>query len=111
MSSRPPGTRQDTTTSGISGSAVSTRFRLPLFGCSNRLASVMKPAPLKLLFGVAIFLIAGVFAAQQNSNDAAAGEALFFAKAGCASCHEVNGRGGLTGPDLSAAGQTSSDML
>ena len=40
-------------------------------------------------------------------GDVAAGEALFFGKAGCASCHEVNARGGVTGPDLSNAGRLS----
>src|SRR6266700_1307792 len=81
-------------------------FRLPLFGCSHSLAGDMK-----LSFGVAIFLGAAILAAQQNSSPAAAGEALFFGKAGCASCHEVNGRGGVTGPDLSAAGQAASETL
>jgi PQQ-dependent dehydrogenase (methanol/ethanol family) len=38
------------------------------------------------------------------SRDAAGGEALFFGKAQCSTCHEVNGRGGIVGPDLSAAG-------
>ncbi|HEX7793755.1 MAG TPA: PQQ-dependent dehydrogenase, methanol/ethanol family [Vicinamibacterales bacterium] len=38
------------------------------------------------------------------SRDAAAGEALFFGKGQCSTCHEVNGRGGIIGPDLSAAG-------
>ena len=37
------------------------------------------------------------------SGDPAKGEALFFGNAGCAGCHEVNGRGGIVGPDLSAA--------
>ena len=32
----------------------------------------------------------------------AAGEALFFGKAGCSQCHMVRGRGGVNGPDLSA---------
>src|SRR6185295_4122824 len=45
-------------------------------------------------------------AAAVSGNDGAAGEALFFGRAACASCHEVNGRGGVVGPDLSAAGQT-----
>jgi alcohol dehydrogenase (cytochrome c) len=37
-------------------------------------------------------------------GNAAAGEAVFFgAKAACATCHEVNGRGGVVGPDLSNA--------
>src|SRR5207244_4428487 len=42
-------------------------------------------------------------------GDAAAGETLFFGKAGCASCHEVNGRGGVVGPDLSTAGRLAAD--
>ncbi len=37
------------------------------------------------------------------SGDPVKGEALFFGNAGCAGCHEVNGRGGIVGPDLSAA--------
>src|SRR5947208_9641143 len=68
--------------------------------------------PLKLSFGVAVFLSAPAFAAQQNSNDAAAsGQALFFGRAACASCHEVNGRGGITGPDLSNAGRLTPAAL
>ena len=36
----------------------------------------------------------------------AAGEAVFFGRtANCASCHEINGRGGIVGPDLSNAGR------
>jgi PQQ-dependent dehydrogenase (methanol/ethanol family) len=45
-----------------------------------------------------------------NGNPAA-GEALFFGGAGCASCHQVNGRGGITGPDLSTAGNTPASAL
>ena len=33
------------------------------------------------------------------AGDAPAGEALFFGRAGCSSCHEVNARGGIIGPD------------
>jgi PQQ-dependent dehydrogenase (methanol/ethanol family) len=57
---------------------------------------------------------AGMLAGQQqpaNSPGIAAGEALFFGKAGCSGCHEVNGRGGVTGPDLSAAGMNSPEAL
>jgi alcohol dehydrogenase (cytochrome c) len=36
---------------------------------------------------------------------------LFFGKGGCTTCHEVNGRGGVTGPDLSAAGTRSPEEL
>ncbi len=49
--------------------------------------------------------------AARIEGDAAAGEALFYGRAGCAACHEVNGRGGITGPDLSAAGQRTAAML
>jgi len=44
-------------------------------------------------------------------GDVAAGEALFFGKAGCASCHEINARGGVTGPDLSNAGRLTAAAL
>src|SRR5215475_387047 len=37
-------------------------------------------------------------------GDAAVGETLFFGKGQCSTCHEVNGRGGVVGPDLSTAG-------
>ena len=39
-------------------------------------------------------------------GDAAAGDALFWGKAGCARCHSIRGRGGLLGPDLSTIGLT-----
>jgi Cytochrome c len=32
-------------------------------------------------------------------------------KAGCSSCHEVNGRGGVVAPDLSAAEKSSAHHL
>jgi PQQ-dependent dehydrogenase (methanol/ethanol family) len=44
-------------------------------------------------------------------GDGTAGEALFYGRAGCASCHEVNGRGGVTGPDLSNAGRLAPAAL
>ena len=37
-------------------------------------------------------------------GDRAAGETLFYGKAGCSSCHMIRGRGGYLGPDLSNAG-------
>jgi alcohol dehydrogenase (cytochrome c) len=46
-----------------------------------------------------------------NSSAASAGETLFFGKAGCGACHEINGRGGVIGPDLSAAGSRSPQEL
>jgi len=58
------------------------------------------------------FLLAGCIVggllAQQTPQS---GEALFFGKAACASCHGVNGRGGIVGPDLSNAGRLSVDAL
>ena len=40
-----------------------------------------------------------------------AGEQLFFGKANCAACHEINARGLNIGPDLSAAGKYLADVL
>jgi PQQ-dependent dehydrogenase (methanol/ethanol family) len=45
------------------------------------------------------------------SADATAGEGVFFGKAQCSACHEVNGRGGIVGPDLSTAGRLSAQAL
>ena len=45
------------------------------------------------------------------AGDVAAGEAIFHGRAGCAGCHEVNGRGGITGPDLSNAGRLAAAAL
>src|ERR1043166_8652169 len=52
--------------------------------------------------------IAAALLAQQAPQS---GEVLFFGKAACASCHEVNGRGGIVGPDLSNAGRIPADGL
>ena len=54
----------------------------------------------------------GAGAAQASAGgDTVAGEDLFFGRAGCASCHEINGRGGILGPDLSGAGRLSPAAL
>src|SRR5207248_11426091 len=45
------------------------------------------------------------------AGNAAAGETLFYGRAACASCHEVNARGGIVGPDLSGAGRFSPAAL
>ena len=45
------------------------------------------------------------------SADVSSGEALFFGRAGCATCHEVNARGGIIGPDLSNAARLSPAVL
>src|SRR5262249_3415953 len=75
------------------------------------------PMNTKLKFLLIVFMfttVAGVRAAQQptaGSTAIQAGETLFFGKAGCAACHEINGRGGVTGPDLSAAGTQNPEAL
>ena len=54
---------------------------------------------------------AGAAATMPPEGNAAAGEAVFFGKAACATCHEVNGRGGIAGPDLSDAARLSPAAL
>jgi putative heme-binding domain-containing protein len=49
--------------------------------------------------------------AASVSADATAGEGVFFGQAQCSACHEVNGRGGIVGPDLSTAGRLSAQAL
>jgi len=44
-------------------------------------------------------------------GDVAAGEKNFWTKGGCGRCHEVNSRGGIVAPDLSAAGTNSAAYL
>jgi len=70
---------------------------------------------LKLVFMTAACVFAAGLQAQQPARDTAGnpanGEVLFFGKAGCAGCHEVNGRGGIVGPDLSAAGTRFPEAL
>jgi PQQ-dependent dehydrogenase (methanol/ethanol family) len=58
--------------------------------------------------------LSGAAAAPPNEavpGDAAAGETIFFGKAACGACHQVNGRGGIVGPDLSAAGKGAAQSL
>lgn len=50
-------------------------------------------------------------AMTSTEGDSSAGEALFFGKAACSTCHEVNARGGFTGPDLSNAGRLNPAAL
>src|SRR5579864_5450152 len=45
------------------------------------------------------------------AGDPTEGEKLFYGKAACGSCHAVNAKGGLLGPDLSAEGRTSAQLL
>ena len=44
-------------------------------------------------------------------GDIAAGEALFFGKAACSRCHQINARGGVIAPDLSTAARLSSALI
>ena len=50
---------------------------------------------------------AGDGGTDHGGGDAAAGESAFFGRAVVRSCHDVNGRGGIVGPDLSNAGRLS----
>jgi len=52
-----------------------------------------------------------VAAGAGGGGDAVAGDAIFNGKGGCAACHQVNARGGIVGPDLSAAGTRSPEAL
>ena len=54
---------------------------------------------------------AATTAATLTEGSAAAGEAVFIGRGACATCHEVNGRGGIAGPDLSGAGRLSAAAL
>jgi PQQ-dependent dehydrogenase (methanol/ethanol family) len=53
----------------------------------------------------------GAAANEVVPGDAAAGEKNFWGKGGCSGCHEVNGKGGIVAPDLSAAGTISAERL
>jgi len=55
--------------------------------------------------------LSGGGASEVVAGDPASGEQLFYGKAACASCHAVNAKGGLVGPDLSAAGRTAAAAL
>jgi len=46
-----------------------------------------------------------------GGGDAATGAVLFNGKAACLSCHQVNGVGGIVGPDLSTAGVNDAAAL
>ena len=50
-------------------------------------------------------------AATPTRGNGASGESLFFGKAACASCHQVNGRGGVVGPDLSTVARAPADAI
>jgi alcohol dehydrogenase (cytochrome c) len=54
---------------------------------------------------------AGVRSAETVPGNPAAGEALFFGKAGCSNCHAVHARGGVFAPDLSAAAALSAETI
>lgn len=52
-----------------------------------------------------------VSSGEQVSGSAPTGEQLFFGKAGCANCHGVNARGGVSAPDLSTVGRLAAERL
>ena len=65
----------------------------------------------KMFFIALIAVSAGLLGRQNSDGNVAAGEGVFFGKGNCASCHEINGRGGIVGPDLSAAGTRTPEAL
>ena len=48
---------------------------------------------------------------EKTMGNIVSGEAIFFGKANCAACHEINARGNGIGPDLSSAGRFAADLL
>uniref|UniRef100_A0A372IJZ7 PQQ-dependent dehydrogenase, methanol/ethanol family n=1 Tax=Paracidobacterium acidisoli TaxID=2303751 RepID=A0A372IJZ7_9BACT len=50
-------------------------------------------------------------AGETVPGDPVAGEATFWGKGGCGRCHEVNERGSVLGPDLSAVGKNPAQSL
>jgi alcohol dehydrogenase (cytochrome c) len=52
-----------------------------------------------------------VAAAVSAKGSLLAGEQLFFGKANCAACHEINARGQSIGPDLSNAARHAANLL
>ena len=55
--------------------------------------------------------LSGTAVEESVAGDAAAGERIFQGKGGCLACHQVNGRGGRLGPDLSTVGRWASKAL
>src|SRR5262245_27552304 len=49
--------------------------------------------------------------ARPSRGNPASGERLFFGRAGWASCQQVNGRGGVVGPDLSSVARVSANAI
>ncbi len=48
---------------------------------------------------------------EKTIGSVASGEAIFFGKANCATCHEISARGANVGPDLSDVGRFPADLL
>jgi PQQ-dependent dehydrogenase (methanol/ethanol family) len=71
----------------------------------------MQLTPRNFALGAAALLagVAGLLLAQ--APQVQSGEALFFGKAACGACHQVNARGGIAGPDLSSAGRMPAEAL
>ena len=44
-------------------------------------------------------------------GDPTAGEPIFYGKAACSACHQVNGKGGIVAPDLSSSRKSSAESL
>jgi putative heme-binding domain-containing protein len=67
--------------------------------------AVSMEKPLKYLVVLSVAIAAGVLLLAQNqAGDPARGKAIYEGKGDCASCHRINGTGGVLGPDLSEIG-------
>jgi len=55
--------------------------------------------------------LSGTVAEEAVPGDPAAGERIFAGKGACQTCHQVHGRGGRLGPDLSTVGQWTAKSL
>ena len=55
--------------------------------------------------------LTGIKSNEVVSGNPKNGETLFFGKAACASCHEVNGRGSIIAPDLSTAAAMPAEAI
>ncbi|MBL8207649.1 MAG: PQQ-dependent dehydrogenase, methanol/ethanol family [Blastocatellia bacterium] len=55
--------------------------------------------------------VSAIATAERAAGNLLAGEQLFFGKANCAACHEINAQGNSIGPDLSNAARFAADVL
>jgi putative heme-binding domain-containing protein len=88
---------------------IAQTIRAGLPGTQMPAFPALRPeAVLQLVAYIRSLSNAGSRSAASGAGDAAAGERIFDGKGGCVVCHQVNARGGVVGPDLSAIGSARS---